>query len=70
MHKAFQFCAGMGLLEQLSEELNGADIIGQYELYVRTAPWRRYPATLALKHICTILTVRTFQSCRLTLKLS
>ena len=60
MQQALQYCATAGLLGQFSEKLNGVDIIGQYELYVRAAPWKRYPATLVLKQICTTLTVRTF----------
>jgi len=60
LRKALQYCAAVGLLEQLSEGLNGADIIGEYELYVRAAPWKRYPTTLVLKEICATLTVRIF----------
>jgi len=58
MHEALECCAAAGLLEQLYEKLNGTDIIGQYEVYVRVAPWKRYPATLVLKHFCALLTVR------------
>lgn len=60
MYETLQCCTAAELLEQLSEELNGADIIGQYEVYVRAAPWKRFPATLVLKHFCAILTVRAF----------
>jgi len=58
MHKALQHCTAVGLLERLSEELINADILGQYEMYVRPAPWKRYPAMLVLKQIYTTLTVR------------
>ena len=58
MHKALQYCAVEGLLKQLSKELNSADIIGEYELYVQVAPWRRYPATLVLRQICANLSLR------------
>jgi len=41
----------------LSEDLR-VGIFGQYELFVRSAPWkRRHPATLALKKICASLMV-------------
>jgi len=60
MHTALQYCTTAGLLEPLSEKLNGVDIIGQYELYIRAAPWKRYPATLVLKQVSAMLTVRIF----------
>jgi len=60
LHKAFQYCTAAGLLNQLSKELNSADIIREYESYVGVAPWKRYPATLVLKQIYTILKVRVF----------
>jgi len=58
MRKALQYCRAAELFEKLSEELDASDIVGQYELYVRMTPWKRYPATLALKQICATLTVR------------
>jgi len=57
-HSALRYCTGVGLLRQLSEELNRADIVGEYELYVHAVPWNKYPATLVLKQICASLTVR------------
>jgi len=66
MDKALQYCTAAGVLTQLSEELNSADLIGQYESYVHGAPWKRYPAMLVLKHFCATLTVRAFQSHRFT----
>ena len=66
MRKALQYCAAEGLLGQFSEKLNGVDIIGQYELYVRAAPWKRYPATLVLKQICATLTVCIFHAFSIT----
>ena len=35
-------------------------IFGQYELFVRLAPWKRHPATVVLRQICMIFTVRGF----------
>jgi len=35
-------------------------ILGQYELFVRLAPWKRHPATAVLKQICMNFTVRGF----------
>ena len=60
MDKALRYCATEGLLRQLSEKMIGAlpDIIGQYKLYVYAVPWKRYPAMVLLKQICTTLTVR------------
>jgi len=70
MHQIFQYCTAVGLFEKLAEELNNADIIGEYELYVRAAPWKRYPATLVLTQIYASSTVRNISPCRCYLKLS
>jgi len=51
MCSAVKYCIEAGLSRRLSEELKSADIVGQYELFVRSAPWKYLPATLTLKKI-------------------
>jgi len=60
MRRAFKYCTEAGILKQLSKKLNRADITGEYKSYVGAAPWMRYPATLVLKPLCAMLTVRIF----------
>jgi len=35
-------------------------VFGKYESFVRSAPWKRHPATQILRKICAILTVCGF----------
>ena len=60
MASAVQYCVEVGLSGKLSEELKSSDIIGQYESFIRSAPWKRHPATLTLKKIYTSLKVFFF----------
>jgi len=60
MGSAVRYCTKAEMSRRLSKELQSADIIGQYELFVRSTPWNKHPATLILKKICTLLTVQYF----------
>lgn len=60
MDSVVKYCTKTGLRRQLHKELKSVDIIGQYELFVRSAPWKRHPATLTLKKIYAFLTVLLF----------
>jgi len=68
MSGALKYCTEAGILKQLSQKLNCADIIGEYKSYVGAAPWMRYPATLVLKPLCAMLTVRIFHPVGFTSK--
>jgi len=49
MGSAVEYCVEVGLSRELSDELKGTDIIGRYELFMRSALRKRHPATLTLK---------------------
>jgi len=70
MASAIQYCAEAGLSRQLSKELKSADIFRQYELFVRSQPWKRHPATLILKKIYKFLAVFFFFVCLLYIVLN
>jgi len=57
MGSAVEYCIEVGRSRQLSEELKSVDLIGQYESFMYSAPWKRHPATLILKKIYTPLVV-------------
>ena len=57
---AIKYCTEAGLSKQLSEGLKSADIIGQYQLFVCSVPWKRHPATLTIKKIYALLAVGFF----------
>jgi len=59
---AIKYCAASGLTGQLAEELEAADIDGQYVSYVRLAPWKRHSATDLLQRICATFRVSVFRS--------
>jgi len=59
---AIEYCTEAGLSRQLSEELKDADLIGQCALFIRSTPWKRHPATVALKKIYALLMVLFFVS--------
>ena len=52
-------CKNDGYSQELRRMLPNI-ILGQYELFVRSAPWKRHPATAVLGQICAIFTVRGF----------
>ena len=68
MGSAVKYCTEAGMSSQLSEELISADIIGQYEVFVRSMPFNKHPATLTLKRICALLTVLFFFIVNFSLK--
>jgi len=38
-------------------------VFGKYESFVRSAPWKRHPATEILRQMCMTFTVRGFHPC-------
>ena len=63
MDSAVKYCTEVGLSSRLSKELESANVIGQFESFLRLTPWKRHPATLTLKTIYPLLAVCVLHPC-------